>query len=299
VNEAGSGASLTPTSKANSAFNLTGGVFIIDDTVSFDAVNMEPLPGGPLLIKVRSLQGEVSELGSIELESPPVTMEVSLLEGAPLLGGYEALVLEVPSGDENLANTGEIVIPIPTQVSSRFNLLFEVAGAGPQDEEILQGLAAQGSHYTSHLGFALDAIAAENLAGTRSHSEHVINILSGRNGEFYGDWNGNELVENPGDDVGLIVYLTLLDDLLQGPLVSSDEGTRQAAEELEEQLQGQIAQANQALTLARQLGLADTIQVIHELGIDQEIKQLTFNDQLAALVETARKFALAYYLPLE
>ncbi len=298
-NETGSGAGATPSSSVVSTFELTGGVFILDNRLTFRAVRIEPLPTGPVLVQARSTEGETAELGSLNVDSSPLTVELTLPEGAALLGSFDALLLTFPQGDGETVNEREIVIPIPAEVTNRYKLLLEIAGAGQQDEEILQGLTAQGSHYASHLGFALDAVAAENLAGTRSHSEHVINILSGRTGEFYGDWNGNDLVENPGDDVGLIVYLNLLSDLLEGPLASPDEDMRQAAGILREELEGLMAQADQALTFARQLVLADTIQVIHDLGIDQEIEQLTLDDQLPAVVEAAQRLALAYYLPLE
>ena len=65
-----------------------------------------------------------------------------------------------------------------------------------------------------HTGFALDAVAAGDMADVLRHSEHIINIIEGSSGTNFGDWDGNGQTQNPGDGVGIPVYLgELLDQL--------------------------------------------------------------------------------------
>ncbi|MGB0387729.1 MAG: protein kinase domain-containing protein [Ardenticatenaceae bacterium] len=58
-----------------------------------------------------------------------------------------------------------------------------------------------------HGGFLQDALAQNELDTAKVHAEHVINILDGESGEHFGDFNGDEQAQNPGDGVGVRVYL--------------------------------------------------------------------------------------------
>jgi hypothetical protein len=68
-------------------------------------------------------------------------------------------------------------------------------------------------------------VAAVNSGDLRSvtrHAEHVVNIIEGRNGENYGDLDGNGTVFDPSDGYGLIPYTEAL--IAQARLVASAEG---------------------------------------------------------------------------
>ncbi len=47
-----------------------------------------------------------------------------------------------------------------------------------------------------------------SIADAQRHSEHVVNLLEGEQGEFFGDLDGLHGVQNPGDGFGIIPYVT-------------------------------------------------------------------------------------------
>ncbi len=58
-----------------------------------------------------------------------------------------------------------------------------------------------------HTGFLRNALLQDDIPQARRHAEHIINILDGKNGFMFGDLDRNGLAENPGDGVGVRIYL--------------------------------------------------------------------------------------------
>ncbi|MCI0395313.1 MAG: plastocyanin/azurin family copper-binding protein [Chloroflexi bacterium] len=46
-----------------------------------------------------------------------------------------------------------------------------------------------------------------SLGDAQRHAEHIVNIIEGQSGEFFGDLDGAHGVQNPGDGVGVIPYI--------------------------------------------------------------------------------------------
>ena len=67
--------------------------------------------------------------------------------------------------------------------------------------------AAQVDLALGHSGFLADELASDSLDAAKNHAEHVINILDGEDGLFYGDNNRDGQAQNPGDGVGVRGYL--------------------------------------------------------------------------------------------
>ena len=57
-----------------------------------------------------------------------------------------------------------------------------------------------------HQQFAVESLAASNLTEAKIHTEHVINILDGEDGDHFGDLNLDGQAQNPGDGVGVRGY---------------------------------------------------------------------------------------------
>ncbi|MCB0130259.1 MAG: hypothetical protein KDD78_05410, partial [Caldilineaceae bacterium] len=104
------------------------------------------------------------------------------------------------------------------------------------------GLLARAAEQTAlaqgHSGFLADELTADGLDAAKNHAEHVINILDGEDGLFFGDNNRDGRTQNPGDGTGVRSYL----------------------EQALEQLQAGEADANAPLaeTLAQSLGLVES-----------------------------------------
>jgi hypothetical protein len=137
---------------------------------------------------------------------------------------------------------------------------------------------------------------SDNLQGAKQHSEHVINIIEGREGELFADWDGNGAAENPGDAVGLLNYLYLLRSFAQN---SIDAGIDHDG--LEVTVRGQIDFLIDKITdireSARQIVLADSLELVIELGLDQDLETATtLRDQIGSLAELAQGLDLSLHL---
>ncbi len=57
-----------------------------------------------------------------------------------------------------------------------------------------------------------DAVTRSNTPTIRRHTEHVINLLVGKNSPDYGDLDRDGTIEDPGDGTGLLNYLQMVRD---------------------------------------------------------------------------------------
>jgi serine/threonine protein kinase len=76
-----------------------------------------------------------------------------------------------------------------------------------QEKGALFGAAEQTELAAQHAGFMRQSLADNDLVEARRHAEHVVNILDGDGGEFFGDVDRDGQVENPGDGMGVRTYL--------------------------------------------------------------------------------------------
>lgn len=157
---------------------------------------------------------------------------------------------------------------IEPRIPELLQLLTEVSGPGPLAARIQDGAGPQVSHFTSHRDLMLSSIDSGSLSGGKLHAEHVINILEGRGGDEFADWNGDGRIENPGDDFGLISYL----ELAQAALASMDQAsqldqpTRDQAGDLAERAETLIETAIRARELATRIASADTINEVRPIA---------------------------------
>jgi hypothetical protein len=71
------------------------------------------------------------------------------------------------------------------------------------DEGPVSGASSQTQLALDHLGFLQSELARNNLRSARRHAEHVINILEGEAGIFFGDNDRDGQIQNPGDGIGV------------------------------------------------------------------------------------------------
>ncbi|MCB8962274.1 MAG: protein kinase [Ardenticatenales bacterium] len=172
--------------------------------------------------------------------------------GENVLASYETVLVTLESeGSTPDTPSGQLIYSGSLAADLRTAVQDLLSSTGPLPNGLAQlELAIQ------HTSFAQEELAAGNLAGGRQHAEHVINILDGADGEFFGDLDGNGLPENPGDGVGLRAYLEQTRAGLEA--IGSEQeltGERQL------QLSLALAASDNALTYERQ-AINDAISIL-------------------------------------
>ncbi|MFN8495028.1 MAG: protein kinase [Caldilineaceae bacterium] len=122
-----------------------------------------------------------------------------------------------------------------------------VASEQPQHKPLLSGAQDQVTIAQQHAEMLADALHTGNLAAAKQHAEHVVNILEGEKGRFFGDLNLDGQVQNPGDGVGVRTYLTAAAAML--PTLGLERASLDSA----------LAATDAVVTAARQVAAADTL----------------------------------------
>ena len=177
--------------------------------------------------------------------------------------------------------------------------LAELGSGLPPIQAVLETAPMQAGHYDSHLRFAVEGLQAGDLAAAKRHAEHLINIVDGADGEAYGDWNDDGRTENPGDDFGLLPYLSLLRSLLLPPTEDEElsEAERSAAGEARAEAERLAALAAQARDLAERIASADTAEEAQALG--EQLSGMLAAEQVLAIVEIAAGMPLGLQLDIQ
>jgi hypothetical protein len=143
----------------------------------------------------------------------------------------------------------------------------------------------------------LTAISEGDLAGAKSHAEHVINIVEGESGANFGDWDGDGLVQNPGDAFGLLPYLRLLALFAAPPSPagpSPDPASPGAL--LATRLDGLIADAEEARGLVTRIATADLISEVQPLT--SQVSSVPVEEGVLEALILAQDLDLSIQVPL-
>lgn len=241
--------------------------------------------------------------GNVEWIGGELDVDYTSPESLNLAGTYDQLVV-------SLEGTGGLLLG-PTQTLfegqlgadtvAALRLEIEVYGDQSSIEQLTDHLVVQTGHFAAHAGFALTAIGDQDLVAAKLHSEHVINIIEGREGEFFMDWDLNGVAQNPGDPVGLLPYLRLLQaaaqgaeqaEIARGRTGETAASVAQRAAELAEQSQA-------ARETAKQICAADSVPGIQQARLDaQLIEALGLQAQIEQLAADAAGLDLAYSIPV-
>jgi hypothetical protein len=71
----------------------------------------------------------------------------------------------------------------------------------------LQGVRQLALNAQLQAGVLREAAVNGDISGMRRKAEHLVNVMEGSRGGFYGDLDGNGRAEDPGDGVGLLPYI--------------------------------------------------------------------------------------------
>lgn len=236
-------------------------------------------------------EGVPLRLGVVEARNGNLVLEYADSEGQPLLSQYSSFAISVePASDSDPAMSDTVLYQaqIEPELLGALRLLYSEHDGEPLQQAALVGMLQQAQHFDSHLGFVMDAIASNNLAGSKTHAEHVINIAVGQNSPDFLDWNGNGRPENPGDSVGLMNYLLTL----RAALPAGDASSGVAA-----QIEGLLGQVEDMVDLAKRISDADTIEEVAEFGAEMEGVQT--QPVIGILIAQVESMNLTVRVPVE
>lgn len=108
----------------------------------------------------------------------------------------------------------------------------------------------------THNNMLHDGIASNDLTAVQQHAEHIVNTLVGESDDRFGDLNGDGQAQNPGDGVGVQVYLATIDEALAA--LNADQRAVARAR----------TAAMAAITIARQITAADTLDEANHLAAE-------------------------------
>ncbi len=185
------------------------------------------------------------------------------------------------SGDENLvATVDRVLISIepdgedtilssapggPTAFTGQVSTsdtaeLRPILAASKDEPGLLVHAQEQAAVAAQHSQFSLDALVADNLAEAKNHAEHVVNILDGESGEYFGDVNLDGQTQNPGDGVGVRSYLAQSRQHLADAEIAMLAAHQQHLEHARDAITGSLTGVDAAITSARKIAASDIVE---------------------------------------
>jgi plastocyanin len=176
-------------------------------------VSTEELPSlANNLVYAAWLQGKEKSLflGVLAAEAPGApafSLSFAAPDHANLLDAFERVTIarsspaeasKTPPTDPVLAGA------LPDQALVHMRHVLVSIDTTPKQIGFALGLRQETDLVLQHAQFLRDAVNESNLANLHFHAEHLVNIIEGKQGQHYGDLNGNGKVENPGDGFGLL-----------------------------------------------------------------------------------------------
>ncbi len=234
-----------------------GTVQFRDSSVTVTLTDVPSLPDGYVYEAwLTEPEGDLLSLGIVELANERVEVEFTDPDGAILITQYSGFALSLepandpdPQTPDTLIYVGEV---LPETVA-RARLLFSKTRESTLQAAVLGSLGREANTYDSHRQLAIDALVANNLSGGKQHAEHTINLLVGEQSPDFADWDGNGRIENPGDGVGVINYLLLLDEAIAGAT-----GVPEPA--IDSQINELLLVAADAEDAAKRISASDTVE---------------------------------------
>lgn len=223
---------------------------------------------------------EPLKMGQLEVQgNGKVFFEESTNEN--LLAAYNHAIVSIEPDDDPEADQISEQIAFSGSLSGNYLEHIQqllVSANTIDDKAFLAGADEQTRLAVQHGGLLEKALADGNFEGARTHAEHVVNILDGEEGEFFGDYNGNGRSENPGDDFGVRAYLAGAKEQSESALQAgppSDEAKFNAERVIAYSTNGQ-ERGDQAIKKALKALDADSIDEIkpHSDDLSQALNEL-------------------------
>ncbi|MEM7334825.1 MAG: serine/threonine-protein kinase [Chloroflexota bacterium] len=174
------------------------------DGLSVDIIRVPaPPPGFQYELSFVDSNGEIENIGPVTVEDQQILFEESA-DGNQFALYCDLLITLEPDSGSDINNLGETVFSGTMAPEIKDNLLQLL---GEEENGRLINLFAQTATAQQHFQFSMDSLSASDFDEAKRHMEHVVNILDGESGGTFGDLNLDGQTQNPGDGVGVRVYL--------------------------------------------------------------------------------------------
>ena len=214
---------------------------------------------------------------------PSDQMQLSFTSAADqnLLSIYDGAILTLEPNINTPGEMGPIVMQgtIPPNALVHIRNIAVRFAENPEGISFLVGGETQLALAREHTGFMQEELAAANLADARRHAEHVVNILNGEGGEFFGDLDGDGIPQNPGDGVGVVGYLNGTKEQINLAINTDD-----ATAEIKLHASHVLISSDNALTWTAEA----VTMVMRILAADSTTEAQPVGEKLATLLDQAR-----------
>jgi len=262
----------TPEPTAEVPETPSGAVVFQDATLHVALVGL-PIPSEGMVYEawLTDPDADPLSLGVVEVTDGKGLVDYADPDGGNLLGQYSGFALSeelLPDPEPDEPDEFVYMADIAPETIQSLRAVLDASPDVDLKTALMDGLISESDHYDSHLGFAIDALNAGDLAGAKTHSEHIINIAVGEQGEEYADWNGNDRIENPGNGVGFRTYLLALEAVASSAASNPDatEEMIRKADEISTSSGVLLDIVDDAVGLAAQVATADTIDVLEDMS---------------------------------
>lgn len=196
---------------------FVGVVSFFDTTAPSDSVNISlsgivPAPAGSEYQAwlTNSQTGRIFPLGLIQPEADGVVMILYTDPGnQSLLDAFDGFqITQEPEFDDDptpgpVAYSGRQA----TEAISHIRDITVRSDGTPNEISYAYGARLQAGEVFRHYTALQDAYDLLSIADAQRHAEHMLNIIEGTQGEFYGDLDGVHGIQDPGDGFGLLTYV--------------------------------------------------------------------------------------------
>lgn len=181
------------------------------DTAVLALNNIAPAPSGmELHAWLISNENRALNIGQI---TPDAGGVVSYIYTDPthqnLLATYDAFqITQEPEFDDD-PTPGEVLYSgrQPDEATSHILTITVNATDTPGNVSYAVGARLQVEEMIRHVEYIQLAFELGSIADAQRHAEHVVNILEGEGGEFFGDVDHAHGIQNPGDGFGILPYI--------------------------------------------------------------------------------------------
>lgn len=151
----------------------------------------------------------VYPLGQVEPDdSGRVFLQTTDPEGRNLMGLYDGFQLtQEPQFDDDPA-PGTIMYSGVQAPEALAHIRAITVDGSPAPAAYGLGARRQAEELLRHAHEVNSAYQFLSIADAQRHAEHIINLLEGEEGNFFGDLDGAHGIQNPGDGYGILTYVS-------------------------------------------------------------------------------------------
>jgi plastocyanin len=184
--------------------------------------------------------------------------------GTNLVGQYTGFSITAEAGGATPKNPSTNVIianGLPAGVLGPVRQLLASGDSSPKHTPYAVGLVTMAEELLRHAKAVSGAAAVGDPQSMDRHIEHMLNILEGKGGPDYGDFDGNGVLQDPGDTFGIDHYIDQIGAQAAAASAAGDasDNVKTHAAELQALAINMRASANQAVDLLLQAHKATAI----------------------------------------